>query len=187
MTTRKKAVWKAPKAAHKAIDTPTKNRGRGRPQTIPREWVTGRAENDRLRLSQVWASLSGPLLAAKAEDQISTAFEEHGQPYAREFVPRFASDILELISDPSFPKRAKAQIGFIADSLGGRPTVTLRTSRDICSKERAKQHAQSTHKIIRYEFYVECECGYKGPARNNACRKCGASIPPSLDRAIWGL
>lgn len=178
---------KADRKVQKAVDTPTKKLRRGRPQTIPREWVTGRAQNDRLRLGQVWVSLSGPLLTAKTEDQVSAAFEEHGQPYAKEFVPRFASDIFELISDPSFPKRAKAQIGFIADSLGGRPTVTLRTSRDICSRERMKQRARSRHKIVRYEFYVECECGYKGPARDNACRKCGASIPASLERTIWGL
>src|SRR5580658_2679831 len=74
--------------AQKTLDDPTKKRGRGRPQTIPRDWVIGRAENDRLKLTQAWAALSGQLLAAKNEDQVCAAFEEHGQPYARDFVPR---------------------------------------------------------------------------------------------------
>jgi hypothetical protein len=172
--------------AQKNLDGLTKKRSRGRPQTIPRDWVIGRAENDRLKLTQVWAALSGPLLAANNEDQVCEAFEKHGQPYARDFVPRLASDVLALISHLSFPRRAKTQIGFLADSLAGRPTVSMRTSRDICSKERAKQRARSRHRITRYEFYVECECGYKGPARDNACRKCGAAIPSNLESAMWG-
>lgn len=120
--------------AKKALDASSEKRGRGRPETIPRSWVIGRADNDRYRLAEVWARLAGPLLSAESEEQVHIAFVAHGQPYAGDFVPRATSDILELIRDPSFPKRAKAQIGFLADSLAGRPTVTLRTSRDICSK-----------------------------------------------------
>jgi hypothetical protein len=131
-------------------------------------------------LAAVWAKLSGPLLEAETEEQVCAAFENGAQPYASELVPRLASDILGLIRDRRFPKRAKAQIGFLADSLGGRPNIEPRTSRDICARERAKEQAESPHKIIRHEFYVECSCGYKGPARDNACRKCGAEIPRSL-------
>lgn len=165
----------------KVLDASSGKRGRGRPQTIQRSWVIGRADNDRLKLSQVWARLAGPLLAAKSEDQVQAAFEERGQPYTSDFVPRATSDICELIRHPSFPKRPKAQIGFLADSLAGRPTITARTSRDICSKERAKRRDVSPHKIIRHEFYVECECGYEGPARDSSCRKCGAPILTSLN------
>ena len=168
----------------KRVDTLSKKRPRGRPETIPREWVTGHAENDRYRLTQVWAQLSGPLLGAENEEQVRAAFETYGQPYAGEFIPRLTSDILEVIRSPQFPKRPKAQIGFLADSLAGRPTVTARTSRDICVKERAKQRARSPHKILRREFYIECSCGYRGPARDNACRKCGAEISPS---GGWGM
>jgi hypothetical protein len=167
----------------KPVDTLSKKRPRGRPETIPREWVTGHAENDRYRLTQVWTQLAGPLLAAETEEQVRAAFETYGQPYAGEFVPRLTSDILEVIRSPQFPKRPKAQIGFLADSLAGRPTVTARTSRDICVKARAKQRAKSPHKILRHEFYIECSCGYRGPARDNACRKCGAEISPS---GGWG-
>jgi hypothetical protein len=105
-----------------------------------------------------------------------SAFENHAQPYAQQFVPRLASDIFELIKEAKFPQKAKAQINYIAESLAGRPTVSLRTSRDICGKMRAEESAKSPYKIIRKEFYVVCECGYKGPAEFDACRKCGAQI-----------
>jgi len=138
-------------------------------------------------LAQVWAGLGGPLAIAEREQQIISAFENYGQPYAGEFVPRFAPDLLVLIRDPDFPKSPEARIGFLADSLAGRPTVELRTSRDIFGKERAKKRSKSPHKIIRKEFYIECSCGYKGPARDSACRKCGATIPIDLQSICGGL
>ena len=152
----------------------------GRPQTMPPSWVTGRAYNARIQLQQVWPKLSGPLLAAKTEEEVKSAFEEFAKPYASDFVPDRVSDVFALIRDPKFPKRKEAQITFLADSLGGRPSLSLRRSRDICERERAKQRRKSKYKIIRNEFYIECTCGYKGPALNNACRKCGAEIPFSL-------
>jgi hypothetical protein len=60
--------------------------------------------------------------------------------------------------------------------LAGRPIVEARTSRDICAKGLAEEKAKSPNKILRREFYVECSCGFKGPALNNACRKCRAQI-----------
>jgi hypothetical protein len=168
-----------------AIDNFFERRGRGRPQTIPRSWVIGHSDNHRNNLAQVWPKLHDPLLAAQTEEQVTAAFENHGQPYAGDFVPRLAPDILVLIRHASFPERPKAQIGFLADSLAGRPNLGFRTSRDICVKERAKRRARSPHKIVRKEFYVECSCGYEGPARNSACQKCGAEIPIILD-TLWG-
>jgi hypothetical protein len=167
-----------------AIDMFSEKRGRGRPERIPRPWVIGRADNHRNNLAQVWSKLRDPLLAAQTGEQAIAAFENHGQPYAGDFVPRLAPDILVLIHDASFPKRPKAQIGFLSDSLAGRPSVSFRTSRDICVKERAKRRAKSPYKIIRKEFYVECECGYKGPARDNACLKCRAPILTDLN-ILW--
>lgn len=117
-----------------------------------------------------------PLLNAQNVEDVIVAFEDHAQPYAQDFVPRLGSDIFELIKETGFPQRAKAQINYIAESLAGRPTVSLRTSRDICGKMRAEESAKSPYKIIRKEFYVVCECGYKGPAEFDACRKCGAQI-----------
>ncbi len=139
-------------------------RPRGRPQKIPRNWVTGRAYNYRIQLSQVWPRLEGSLLGAQTEEEVTDAFENHAKPYAQNFVPAMASDILALIRHSKFPKRPEARINFLADSLGGRPDISLRTSRDICERDRAKQRRKSPHKILRHEFYVECSCGYKGPA-----------------------
>ena len=156
-------------------------RGRGRPAKIPASTVIGRADNYRYQLKQVWKKLGGPLVAAQTEEQVAAAFERHGQPYTGDFMPWQASDILALIHDNHFPKDSEARINFLADSLGGRPTLTFRSSRDVCGRERAKQRAKSPYKILRKEYYVECSCGYKGPALSNACRKCGAEINPFED------
>lgn len=162
------------------LDRVSGKRGRGRPQHIPREWVIGRADNYRNNLTEVWPRLAGPLLEAKTEAEVTSAFENYGQPYASNFVPSRAADIMAVIQDAAFPQRAEARIGYIADSIAGSPSVSFRTSRDICGKERAKERGKSRHKIIRREFYIECTCGYKGPALDNACRRCGAAIPFSL-------
>jgi hypothetical protein len=180
-----KKLKKQRKTKKKGLDKVSGKKGRGRPESIPRSWVTGRAYNYRFALAQVWPKLSGPLVAATTGQEIASAFENHAQPYVGEFVPRLVPDILVLIRDPKFPKTEEARIAFLADSLGGRPSISFRTSRDICGDERRKVASKSPHKIIRKEFYIECECGYKGPARDSACRKCGAEIPISLE-TIWG-
>jgi hypothetical protein len=33
--------------------------------------------------------------------------------------------------------------------------------------------AKLKHVIVRREYYIECSCGYKGPALDGACRDCG--------------
>ncbi len=162
----------------KILDTFSEKRRRGRPPKIRPSVVIGRAHNYRMMLTKVWPKLRDPLLATGAvtEEDVTKAFETLAQPYERNFVPGLASYILEVIHERKFPKRPKAQAHFLADSLAGRPNVGPRRSRDICAEERAKESAKSPYKILRKEFYVECSCGYKGPARNDACRKCGAAI-----------
>jgi hypothetical protein len=120
--------------------------------------------------------LSRPVLAAQTENEVTEAFLSYGKPYAKEFVTRLAADILNVIREKKFPKREKAQIKFLANSLAGRPSVEARTSRDICAVGAAEEKARSPHRILRNEFYIECSCGFKGPALNDACRKCGAQI-----------
>lgn len=153
---------------------------RGRPPKIQASTVIGRAENHKSVFTQLWERLSSPLLAAQNQEEVASALATYGQGYLPEFMPWAPSGILAVIRDPKLPKTAKAQPGFLADSLGGWPTVAPRTSRDICARERAKKRKKSPHRIIRKEYYVECSCGYKGPARNNACRKCGAEVGFSL-------
>jgi len=140
--------------------------------------ITGRAYNYRLTFSQIWDTVGERLLAAQTEGEVTLAFE--GTSYKQEFEP-LGSLILHVLCEPDFPKLDReAQANFLADSLAARGALTPRSSRDVCARERAKQRAKSRYKIIRHEYYVECECGYKGPARDNACRKCGAEIPATF-------
>ncbi len=175
---------KSAKSPAKPLDTISGQRGRGRPRKVRASEIRGRADNYHWILSQVWNRLGEPLLKADTEQKVIQAFEEQARPYEREFVPALASLILQVIREPKFPKRAEAQIGFLGDSLAGRGRVRPRTARDICARERAMERAKSRHHIIRREYYVECSCGYKGPARDNGCRRCGAQIPPSLEGLI---
>jgi hypothetical protein len=125
-------------------------RGRGRPSKIGTSEVFGRAQNYAGVFQQIWPQLRDPLSRATNGEEVTQTFQSFAEPHAREFVPRLSEDILKVIQEPKFPKRTEAQIHFLADSLAD--------------------------KILRKEYYIECSCGYKGPARNDACRKCGAQI-----------
>ena len=169
----------------KQLDALSPKRGRGRPRKALPSEVFGRTENYRWELSQVWPRLRDPLLAADRTDGVIRAFETYAEPYAHEFVPRLASDILEVIHEPKFPKRAAAQVKFLADSVAGRPNISARRSRDICAREFARERAKSPYRIIRKEFYIVCSCGYKGPAQTDGCPKCGAQIS-HLSEMVFG-
>ena len=148
--------------------------------------VAGRAWNYRDCLPRIWNDLEGPLLASQTPAEVVKAFETT-LPGSNEFPP-LAALILEVIQDPHFPKRRKARINFLADSIAGVGLVVPRRSRDICAAERAaKQEAERAPYIMRYEYYVECSCGYRGHSVNHACRKCGAQImfPMSLGSHIF--
>lgn len=151
---------------------------RGRPPTVRSLEIYGRGENLRGNLSEVWDRLWPVLSKAETEEEISRAFVERARPYDRNFVPDLSELILRVLCEPTWPKRREPQQRFLADSLAGGGVVTPRRSRDICAQERAKR--KHAHRIIRYEYYVECSCGYEGPARDRACRRCGATIPPRL-------
>jgi len=166
----------SPKLPKISVDAIPGQRGRGRPRLCRYSEILGRAENYRGIFTGIWERLSGALLAATNEEEVSEVFRSHAQPYTNEFVPRLAGDILEVLREKKFPKKPRAQIKFLANSLAGRPNVEARTSRDICALGLVEEKARSPHKILRKEFYVECSCGFKGPALDNACRKCGAQI-----------
>jgi len=83
--------------------------------------------------------------------------------------------ILQVAHDPKFPKRKReAQINFMADSIAAHGVVTPRSSRDICDRERTR--IKRVHRILHYEFYIECSCGYKGHSRKHGCPNCEAEI-----------
>jgi hypothetical protein len=166
----------------KILDTFSRERVLGRPWRIKASEVAGRSYNFRLQFGQIWNTVGEKLIEAQTAENILRALELAGQYYREQFGGAgIASLILKIVHDPKFPKRKEPQINFLADSLAAWGVVTPRRSRDICGKERAKERAKSPHKIIRKEFYIECSCGYKGPARDNACQKCGAQIPISLE------
>jgi len=163
------------KSAKNPLDMVSAKRGRGRPFKVVRSAVVGRADNYRGILPMIWEELEAPLLYAQTEDDVVKAFQI-AHAGGHEF-PSLSPVILKSIKDPKFPMRRKARINFLADSIAGVGLVTLRRSRDICAEERAaKEEAQRAPYIIRYEYYVECSCGYKGHSENHACPKCGAEI-----------
>jgi hypothetical protein len=154
------------------LDRFSHKRGRGRPVKVVPSAVRGRADNYRVWLARLWTDLGVPLLASDTENDVVKAFQS-ALPGNNEFPP-MAPLILKVIKEPKFPKRQQARINFLADSVAGMGSVTPRRSRDVCAEQRAA--TAHTHQILRYEFYVECSCGYKGRSENHACRKCGADI-----------
>ena len=106
------------------------------------------------------------LLEAKTESDIDSAFSSASQLIQNELKP-LNRLILNVLKERTFPKKQETQLDFLADSLAGYGRISPRRSRDICEKERKKK----VHQIIREEFYIECTCGYKGPALRGACPK----------------
>jgi len=163
------------KRPQKPLDMVFAKRGRGR-IGISRSEVRNRADDYRELLRQWWDVIGEPLLRAKTREDVMHAFDGPGLYRKEEFVPCLAGLILKVLRDPKFPKKRSAQINFLADSLAARGRVSPRRSRDVCAQERAKP----THYIVRQEFYIDCTCGYEGPARQGACPECGTDIvlPP---------
>jgi hypothetical protein len=181
MAKRKKVTRKA----EMPLDTFPRKRPRGRPRKVIPTEIRGRADNYRGMLNQVWDRLWPLLSQSQTEEDVIRAFDQGASPYTREFVPSLASLVLKIVRERKFRKRRTSRIGFLGDSLAGLGRVSPRRARDICANERARMRGQSQYKILRKDFYVECSCGYKGPALDNACRECGAGIPLSLDM-LWG-
>lgn len=185
----KKLKKKGFKEAKKTLDafsgsgTNPNKKNRGRKRGLPWTTVTGRASNYEFQLSEVWHRLGTPLLPAKTEDDVNKAFNQFGKPYAGDFVPKLSSDILLLLRDEDFPQRTIPQIKFLARSLAGRPALSFRRSRDICEIEAIREKRKSPHRILRREYFIECSCGYKGPALDNDCPECGAH--PQLSLVDW--
>ena len=162
------------------LDTFSEKRRRGRPVKVQPSWVRGRADNYRWIFDQIWRHVWARLSKAKTREDVIRSFQDaEVGSYALEFVIS-ADLILRVVRDPKFPKRKRqAQINFLADSIAGQGTITPRSSRDICERERAR--AKRIHHIVRYEFYIECSCRYTGHSVNHACPKCGAAVPFRMD------
>jgi hypothetical protein len=147
------------------------NKGRGRPYRIDPAIVVGAADAYRTWFQQFWAKLGPRILTAKSSEEITRAITEDAPSVSTSLIP-LSELILKIVRDTKFPRvRAASQIHFLADSLGGQGFVEPRRSREICAEERSKER----HVIVRREFYIECSCGYQGPARDGACAKCGTA------------
>ncbi len=153
----------------KSLDQPTEKRGRGRPRHIDPQAVVVSADTYRIQFAQFWPKLGSRLLAAQSPEEVAGAIREEAVGISASLAP-YSELILKIVKDPKFPHaRSTSQVHFLADSLGGQGLVTPRRSREICAEERAKKR----HFIVRREYYIECSCGYKGPALDGACRDCG--------------
>jgi hypothetical protein len=162
---------KVRKNSAKRLDNVLRKRPRGRPGVRPSE-IRGRADNYRIIFEQIWDSVGEKVVQAETVEDVIEAL--NAAPQHIEEFRAITGLILKVKREKKFPKTRLAQINFLADSLAGRGRVSARRSRDVCEKDRAKP----THHIIRQDFYIECTCGYEGPARHGACAKCGAVCLP---------
>ncbi len=114
------------------------------------------------------------LLASSSEQDLSDVLKEaHNR--ARERLLYKPELLLTTLKDKKFPKQNRdAQEQFIADSLAAEGLVSIRRSRDIVQRDRSARKKRG--KILRREFYIECSCGYRGPALNDTCPECGAEV-----------
>lgn len=161
------------KTRERALDEVSPKAVRGPKWTVVPSAVWGRARNYRGIFAKVWHELWPLFLKSESEHDVVRAFQS-AIPGGTEFPPQ-GQLIFKVLKDGNFPKRDKSRIDFLADSIAGQGIVTPRRSRDICAEERKRE--KHTHHILRYEFYVECSCGYSGPSLDKACRKCRAEIP----------
>lgn len=94
--------------------------------------------------------------------------------------------ILDWLKEEKFPQTdLVAKMRHLAESIGGpsligRGKISLRRSRDICLEKRERGRGT----ILRVDFYIECSCRYKGPAKDGRCPRCGATIPADYHRLL---
>ena len=172
------------KEANKAkisLDSLSSKGERGRPAFVPPGLVRSCADNYRISLAIGWNNLEEPLLAAQTEQEVANALRTAAIGYQHE-ISLLAPLMFQITKDPKFPQRKKARINFLADSVAGSGVVSPRRSRDICAEERARDAQR--HHIIRYEYWIECSCGYRGLSENHSCKECGA---PVYDHNARGL
>jgi hypothetical protein len=154
-------------------DSKSTDRRRGRPVLAKPEMVLGNSDTYALWFRQYWPKIGERLLAGESSAEIAELIRTETRGISANLEPVIPL-IFKVVRDRRWPQvRAQAQIQFLADSLGAQGIVSPRRSREICAKERKK----TKHVILRREFYIECSCGYTGPALDGACRNCGTATP----------
>ena len=153
------------RAARRALDKVSGKGRRGR-EGVPPAPILGRAEHLRVLLEKCWDQIGDELVNAANKQDVIQAFGRTDEYQRRFFVPHLAPLILKILTEKKFPKTRTARIGFLSDSLGAEGAVSPRRSRDICAAER---HNVEPHQVLCREPYIECSCGYKGPAHHGEC------------------
>lgn len=169
-----KKVEKDQKLTRKALDAVSEKRPRGPRPTLPPSEIAGRAEDFAIALGQLWELHLWPRLSsAHTPTEVERAFREGVSPYEQTFAG-LDSLVFQVLREPTFPKKGRSQSRFLAESLAGLGMVSPRRSRDICAEEREKARGES--RILKFEFYIECSCRFKGHSIDKKCPKCGAKI-----------
>jgi hypothetical protein len=163
-----------------ALDSVPAKPGRGRRPRVAAYLMLARSQHLRRSIGLVWSDLAPRLFAARSAADVQGAFESDPIRMAPiGAMPSWYPLIPEIMRERTFPRTRDAQIKFLADSLAGWGEISPRRSRDLCAEARAS--AARATRILRYEFYVVCSCGFTGPSLNHACQKCGAHIEFGLE------
>ena len=152
----------------KGLDKVLRKRRRGRPGVRKSE-IQGRAYDYGLTLKQHWDVLAEPFLKAQSEEEFKRLLEKAPEHVRSKLGPNLFPAVEKIREDPKFPVKATTQIAYFAESFAGLGRISPRRSRDICAEGRKKKR----HTIIRQDYYIECTCGYEGPAKHGACPDCG--------------
>ena len=168
----KKTMKNLPEGIDWGLEFGPRKRPRGRPKGVHMREVVNRASHYAAVLKHSWDVL-GQALADGSKDEILTALERI-DGNNRQDLTQLIPVILQVRKERTFPTRPKAQIRFFAESLAARGIVSPRRSRDICGEFRRMEEKQ--HTIIRQDYYIECTCGYQGPAHRGTCPACKTSI-----------
>ena len=154
---------------------------RGRKRRIHPEYVV-RAANYLFKLLEFCKDQIdwGKLELAKTEKEAATAIERVPPPY-RERLNFWLAAIPEWAQEGKFPKtNLERKMRHLADSVAAEGFLTPRRCRDVCLEERKRQAQLGM--ILRREFYIECSCGYQGPAKGGGCRQCGTKrLSPEIE------
>jgi hypothetical protein len=160
------------KTANRALTAFVETRGRKR-RIHPENVV--RAANDLFEILEFCKDQIdwGKLEIAKTEEEAVSGFERVPSPY-RERLNLWLAAIPEWAQEGKFPKtNLERTMRHLADSVAAEGFLTPRRSRDVCLEERKRQAQLGM--ILRREFYIECTCTYRGPAKDGGCPRCGTN------------
>jgi hypothetical protein len=177
-------VGSGQKTTNKALTAFQEKRGRKRalnPETVVEhaDYVLKVVASLKDRIE--WDKLEAARTEAEAESAIARV-----PPFYREILRDRLDAILMWVREGKFPKKnLERKMRHLADSIGGDTLISPRRSRDICYEYRKRPVSKQVGMLLCREFYVECTCGYRGPASRGACARCGTRKPsPEL---LWEI